>query len=110
MRPPFSCLCNQGPLPCLGDQIGGNAIMLHVHGHNRSARDETSYPSTNTLSVHVCLVGPLFLLRRFSLLSRGSLGEASRMFSKWILTLAIYFYPLGLSPLFPRGNVQPFLV
>jgi hypothetical protein len=58
MRPPFSCLCHQEPLPWLGDQIGGNVIPLDVHGNNRSARDETSYPSTNTLSVHVILCVP----------------------------------------------------
>jgi hypothetical protein len=58
MRPPFSWLCNQEPLPWLGDQIGGNVIPLHVHGHNRSSHDETSYPSTNTLSVHVIFYVP----------------------------------------------------
>jgi hypothetical protein len=74
---PFSWLCNQEPLPRLGDNIGSNVIPLHVHGHNRPACDDTSYPSTNTFSVHVFLVGPLFFLRIFSLLSRGSLGETS---------------------------------
>jgi hypothetical protein len=58
MRPPFSWLCHQEPLPWLGDQIGGSVIPLHVHGHNRSARDETSYPSTSTLSVNVILWVP----------------------------------------------------
>jgi hypothetical protein len=58
MRPPFSWLCNQEPLPWLGDQIGGNVIPLHVHGHDRSAHDETSYPSTTTLSVYVILWVP----------------------------------------------------
>ena len=55
MRPLFYWLRNQEPLPYLGDQIGGNVIPLHVHGHNRQTHDETSYPSTNTLSVHVML-------------------------------------------------------
>jgi len=36
-----------------GDQIGGSVIPLLAHGHNRSARDETSYPPTNTLSVYL---------------------------------------------------------
>jgi hypothetical protein len=58
MRPPFSCLRNKDPLPWIGDQIGGNVIPLHVHGHNRSAHDETSYPSNNILSVHVILWVP----------------------------------------------------
>jgi hypothetical protein len=55
MRPPIAWLHNQETLPWLGDQIGGNLIPLHVHVHNRSAHDDTSYPSTNTLSVHVIL-------------------------------------------------------
>jgi hypothetical protein len=58
MRHPFSWLRNQEPLPWIGDQIDGNVIPLHFHGHNRPSRDETSYPSTNTLSVHVILWVP----------------------------------------------------
>jgi hypothetical protein len=58
MRPPFSWLCHQEPLPWFGDQIGGSVIPLHAHGHNRSARDETSYPSTSTLSVYVSYGSP----------------------------------------------------
>jgi hypothetical protein len=88
MRPPFSWLCHQETLPWFGDHIGGIVIPLHSHGHNRSARDETSYPSTSNLGVYFYLMGPLFLLRRFSLLSRGSLGKESRRFQNWILTLA----------------------
>jgi hypothetical protein len=95
MRPPFSWLCHQEPLPWFGDQIDGSVIPLHAHGHNRSAHDETSHPPTNTLSV-IYLMGSLFLLRSFLLLSRESLGEASQRFHFWLLTLASYFYPLGL--------------
>jgi hypothetical protein len=53
MRPPFSWLCHQEPFPWFGDQINGNVIPLHAHGHNRPTRDETPYPSTSTLSVYV---------------------------------------------------------
>jgi hypothetical protein len=53
MRPPFSWLCHQEPLPWFGDQIGDSVIPLHAHGHNRLARDETSYPSTSTLKLYV---------------------------------------------------------
>jgi hypothetical protein len=96
MRPRFFWLCNQETLPWLGDQIGGDVIPLHVHGHNRSACDETSSsPSTNTLNVHVCLVGPLFLIENIFTSFSGPLGEASRRFSKWVLTHGNYFYPLG---------------
>jgi hypothetical protein len=58
MRAPLSWLCHQETLPYFGGQIGGNVIPLHAHGHNRSSRDETSYPSTSTLSVYVMLWVP----------------------------------------------------
>jgi hypothetical protein len=55
----------------------GNVILLDTHGPNKLARDETPYPL-----VRPCFIifsGPsCFLLRSFLLLSRGSLGEASR--------------------------------
>jgi hypothetical protein len=79
MRPPFSWLCNQVPLPWIGHKLGGRVILLHVHGHDRLTHDETSYPPTNYLSV-LFIVGPLFLLRSVSVLSQRSLGEASRRF------------------------------
>jgi hypothetical protein len=53
MRPHFSWLCQQEPLPYFGDQIGGSVIPLHAHVHNRLAHAETSYPPTSTLSVYV---------------------------------------------------------
>jgi hypothetical protein len=70
MRPPFSWPCNQEPLPWLGDQLGGSVIPLHVHGHNRLAHDETSYPPTNSLSfLFIC--GSDFLVENsFSTFSR----------------------------------------
>jgi hypothetical protein len=58
MRPPISWLCHQETLPWYGDQIDGSVILLHAHGHNRSACYETPYPSTNTLSVYVILWVP----------------------------------------------------
>jgi hypothetical protein len=92
MRPPFSWLFHKESLPWFGDQIGGSVILLHAHCHNRSARDETSYPPTNTLSVYLSYRFPFLT----SLLSRESLGEASQRFHLWLLTLTNYFYPLGL--------------
>jgi hypothetical protein len=70
MRPPFSWLCHQEPLPWFGDQIGGSVILLHAHGHNRSARDETSYPSTSTLSAYVSYGFPFLIGKLFTAFSR----------------------------------------
>ena len=70
MRPSFSWLCHQEPLPWFGDQIGGNVILLHAHGHNRSTRDETSYPSNSTLSVHVFYGSPFLAEKLFTAFSR----------------------------------------
>jgi hypothetical protein len=64
MRPPFSWLCHQESLPWFGDQIGGSVIPIHAHGHNRSTRDETSYPSTSILSFYVSYGSP-FLNEKF---------------------------------------------
>jgi hypothetical protein len=41
VRPPFSWLCHQEPLPWRGDQLNGSVIPIHAHGPNRLARDET---------------------------------------------------------------------
>jgi hypothetical protein len=41
MRPPFSRLCHQDPLPWRGDQRNSSVIPLHAHGPNRLARDDT---------------------------------------------------------------------
>jgi hypothetical protein len=79
MKPPFSWLCHQEPLPWFGDHIDGSFIPLHTHGHNRSAHDETSYPPTNTLNAYLSYRFP-FLMRSLLLLSRESLGEASQRF------------------------------
>jgi hypothetical protein len=78
MRPPFSWLCHQEPLPWFGDQIGGSVIPLHAHGHNRSARDETSYPSTSTLSVYVSYGSPFLTEKLFTAFS----GIPGRSISK----------------------------
>ena len=37
-------------LACWPDD--GNVILLDTHDHDRSARDETSYPPTNPLSIY----------------------------------------------------------
>jgi hypothetical protein len=46
MRPPFSWICHQEPLPWFGDQIDGSVLLLHAHGTNRPAYDDTSHPAT----------------------------------------------------------------
>jgi hypothetical protein len=95
MRTPFSWLCQQESLPWFDGQIGGSVIPLHAHGHNRSTHDETSYPSTSTLNVYASYGSPFLTKKPFTAFS-GFLGEASQRFQHWILTLANYFYPLGL--------------
>jgi hypothetical protein len=43
----------------------GNVIMIDTHYHDRSARDETSYPPTNPLSIiSFILVGSFFLIEK----------------------------------------------
>jgi hypothetical protein len=83
MRPPFSWLCHQEPLPWFGDQIGGSVIPLHAHGRNRPARDETSYPSASTLSVYVSYGSPFLTEKLFTAFS----GITGRSISK-VSTLA----------------------
>jgi hypothetical protein len=95
MRPPFSWLCHQEPLPWFGDQIDGSVIPVHAHGPNRSAHDETSHPPTNTLSLYLSYVSP-FLTEKLFTAFLGILGRSISKASFWVLTLASYFYPLGL--------------
>jgi hypothetical protein len=78
MRPPFSWSCNQEPLPWLGDQLGGSVISLHVHGHDRPAHDETSYPPTNAPSVLFIRGSPFLVEKRFNAFS----GIPGRSISK----------------------------
>jgi hypothetical protein len=78
MRPPFSWLCHQEPLPWFGDQIDGSVIPLHAHGHNRSAHDETSHPPTNTLSVYLSYGFPFLTEKLFTAFS----GIPGRSISK----------------------------
>ena len=47
----------------------GNVLPLDIHGHDRSARDETSYPSNNLLNILYYIVGPLYSKISVSLLS-----------------------------------------
>jgi hypothetical protein len=75
MRPPLSWLCHQEPLPWFDVQIGGSVISLHAHGHNRSARDETSYPSSSTLSVYVSYGSP-FLTENLFIAFSGIPGRS----------------------------------
>jgi hypothetical protein len=48
MIPPFSWLCHQEPLPWHGDHMNSSVILLHAHGPNRLAHDETPYPPTRS--------------------------------------------------------------
>jgi hypothetical protein len=65
------------------------------------ARDETPYPLTR--SCFVIFTGPsCFLLRSLLLLSRGSLGEASRGFILRLLSFASLLLPSG--PLAPSSH------
>ena len=101
MRPPFSWLCHQEPLPWFGDQIDGSVIPLDAHGPNRLARDETPYPLTR--SCFIIFTGPsCFLLRSILLLSRESLGEASQGFILKLLSFASLLLPSR--PLAPSSH------
>jgi hypothetical protein len=62
MRPPFSWLCHQEPLPWRGDQLNGSVIPLHAHGPNRLARDET--PILQLGLDFIILWVPLFLAEK----------------------------------------------
>jgi hypothetical protein len=99
MRPPFPWLCHQEPLPWFGDQIDGSVILLHTHGHNRPVRDETPYPSTNTLSVYVSY-GSFFLIEK---LFTAFSGIPGRSISK-VSTLDFNSCQL----LLPSGPLAPF--
>jgi hypothetical protein len=69
MRHPFSWLCDQEPLPLIGDHIDGSVIPLHAHGHNRSVHDETSHSPTNTLSVYLSYGFPFLTKNIFTTFS-----------------------------------------
>jgi hypothetical protein len=70
-------------------------IPREAHGHNRSAHDETSHLPTNTLSVYLSYGFPFLTEKLFTAFSR-ILGRNISKVSFWLLTLAKYFYPLGL--------------
>jgi hypothetical protein len=80
MRPPFSWLGHQEPLPWFGVHIDGSFILQHAHGPNMPSHDETSHRPTSTLSFLFILWVPFLLLGIFLLLSWESLGEASQRF------------------------------
>jgi hypothetical protein len=95
MIPPFSWLCHQEPIPWFSDHIYGSVIPLHAHGPNRSAHDETSYPPTSALSFDLSYGSPFLTEKHFIVFSRIPRQSISKV-SFWLLTLAIYFYPLGI--------------
>ena len=94
-RPPFSRLYHQEPLPWFGDQMDGSVILLHANGPNRPAHDETSHPPTSTLSFVLSYESP-FLVEKSFIAFSGIPGRSISKVSFWLLTLASYFYPLGL--------------
>jgi hypothetical protein len=94
MKPPFSWLCHQDPLSWFDDQIHGSVILVHAHGPNRPAHDETSHPPTNTSSVYLSYGFPFLTENPFTTFS-GIPGRSISKVSFWLLTLA-NFYPLGL--------------
>jgi hypothetical protein len=95
MRPPFSWICHKEPLPRLGDHIDGSVKPLHAHGPNRLTHDETSHPPTSTLSFDLYYGSPFLTKNIFTAFS-GIPGRSLSKVSFCILTIANYFYPLGL--------------
>jgi len=95
MRTHFFWLCHHELLPWFCDLIDGSVIPLHSHGPNRSAHDGTSHPPTSTLSFDLFYGSPLLTEKLFIAFS-GILGRSISKVSFWLLTLASYFYPLGL--------------
>jgi hypothetical protein len=53
----------------INQTIGINDNMIQHHGRDRATRDETSYPSTNLLSILYYIVGPRYSNISVSLLS-----------------------------------------
>jgi hypothetical protein len=92
---PFLLVMPPKPLPWFGDQIDGSVIPLHVHGHNRPTRDETSHPPTKTLSFYLSYGFPFLTEKPFIAFS-GIPGRSISRVSFWLFNLANYFYPLGL--------------
>ena len=101
MRPPFSWLCHQESLPWFGDQIDGIVILLHAHGHNRPARDETSYPPTNTLSVYLFYGFP-FLIEKLFIAFPGIPGQSISKVSFLAFNSCQLLLPSG--PLAPSSH------
>jgi hypothetical protein len=98
MRPSFSWLCHQEPLPWFGDQIDGSVIPLHVDGRNGSAHYVTSHPPTNTLSVYLYYGFPFVTKNLFTSFSR-IIGRSISKVSFLALKSCQLFLPSGhLSP------------
>ena len=88
MRTPFSWLFHQEPLPWFDDQIDGSVIPLHAHGHNRSTRDETSYPPTSILSVYVSYGFPFLTEKLFTAFSGIKRVKHLKVLFFWILSFS----------------------
>jgi hypothetical protein len=109
MRPPFSWLCHQEPLPWLGDQRNGSVIPLHAHGPNSWL---VMRPPILQLGLEfIYFMGPsFFLLRSLLLLYRGSLCEASKGFVLLAFIFCQLLLPSGpLAPSSHKARYNPFL-
>ena len=78
-----------------------NVIPLDIHGRDRSACDETSYPSTNLLSISLLYCrSPLFKDKRFI----AFLGDPCVKHLEGLYKAFIFYptpIPLAFSPFFP---------
>jgi hypothetical protein len=78
-----------------------NVIPVDIHGRDRSVRDETSYPSTNVLSISLLYCGsPLFKDKCFIFF----LGDPWAKHLEGLYKDLIFYptpTPMGLYPLLP---------
>ena len=101
MRPPFSWICHQDPLPLHGDQqlvVSYRYMPMDLIGW-LVMRPPILQLGLDFLFFNGSLC---FLLRSFLLLSRGSLGEASRGFIFRLLSFTNLLLPSG--PLAPSSH------
>jgi hypothetical protein len=90
----------------------GNVIPPDTYDHDRSARDETSYPPTQPLSIlsFISCGCPFPYKEAFHCFLGGSLGEASGRFIYRLLSLLANNNPSRLStPSSHRIRDNPFL-
>jgi hypothetical protein len=86
-----------------------NVTPLDTHGRDRSALDETSYPSTNLLSILYYLVGPLYSKISVSLLSWVIPGRSIWKVYTRLLSFTQHKPFWAFSPFSHRMRDNPFL-